>query len=471
MMQGMTHRVRFWTGAVAALLCGLAMRVWFARHYPWLTGDVLVYGAIAKNWLMSGTYGFSAAGGRVAPTLIRLPGYPLFVAVCFRLFGLEHYGSVMYMQIALDLCTCLLISALAGRLAGRRAAVAALWLTALCPFTANYTAAPLTETLSLFCVALGFYGLERWRMAGLGWNRWLWVTAWAMLYAVMLRPDQGLLAAAILPAMLWLQYRGADGRGWRPALPVAAAVLCIVLPFVPWAWRNWHTFHVVQPLAPRYANDPDETVARGFQRWYRTWAIDFDSTEEVYWNYDGNMVNLSDLPSRAFDSTDQYNRTSALLARYNDALSDDPDLEDAFNALASERDGAHPVRSFVLLPLARLADMWLRPRTEMMQIPLEWWQWRGGHVKTALFALGYAALNLAYLVLAGVGLWIWRGRGWSGRRVLGLSMLAFVALRCLLLTTLDNSEPRYVLECWPVVTLLAAMTVARWGSRCDEVSA
>ena len=33
----------------------------------------------------------------------------------------------------------------------------ALWLAALCPFTANYVAMPLTETLSIFCVALGLY--------------------------------------------------------------------------------------------------------------------------------------------------------------------------------------------------------------------------------------------------------------------------------------------------------------------------
>jgi hypothetical protein len=36
-----------------------------------------------------------------------------------------------------------------------------------------------------------------------------------------------------------------------------------------------------------------------------------------------------------------------------------------------------------------------------------------------------------------------------------------VVLRCALLWTLDNSEPRYTLECFPVVILLAAMAWAR----------
>jgi hypothetical protein len=40
-------------------------------------------------------------------------------------------------------------------------------------------------------------------------------------------------------------------------------------------------------------------------------------------------------------------------------------------------------------------------------------------------------------------------------------MLGFVALRCVLLLTLDNSEPRYTLECFPVVILLGSFAVAK----------
>ena len=36
----------------------------------------------------------------------------------------------------------------------RRVAIAGLWLAALCPFTANYTAVVLTETLVIFLTAL-----------------------------------------------------------------------------------------------------------------------------------------------------------------------------------------------------------------------------------------------------------------------------------------------------------------------------
>src|SRR5580698_7579509 len=108
--------------------------------------DSLIYGDIAKTWMQTGVYGFGQGGGGALPTLIRLPGYPMFLAASFRLFGMEHYTAVMYAQSLIDLVTCLLVGALAGRLFGHRAGLAALWLAALCPFTASYAAYPLARS-------------------------------------------------------------------------------------------------------------------------------------------------------------------------------------------------------------------------------------------------------------------------------------------------------------------------------------
>jgi 4-amino-4-deoxy-L-arabinose transferase-like glycosyltransferase len=447
------------TGAypALALAAGLALRLWFVAHVGRVSGDTLIYGNIARNWMQHGVYSFTAPASVPAPTLIRLPGYPLFLMACFRIFGVEHYTAAMYVQCVIDLCSCVLIAALAGRLFGRRAAMAALWLSALCPFTAIYTAAPLTEVLTLFCIALTFYGLERWRSAGLAFNRWLWVTSVAMAYSVLLRPEQGLLAATVIPAMLWMARGGTELR--RPLLkafvPVAVAALCVVLPLAPWAVRNWRTFHVLQPLAPRYATDPGEFVPLGFQRWYRTWAIDFASTEEVYWNYDSAPIWIGDLPGRAFDSDDQYARTEAALNEYNSVYNATPALDARFEALAEERIHADPVRYYVALPVARLLNMIFRPRAEMLEVPLEWWRWRE-HREMTLLAAGLAVLNLGYFVLGGVGLWRWRQSGWGPHLALAWAMLGFVILRCALLLTLDNSEPRYTLEFFPLLIV--------WGS-------
>jgi len=459
--------------AALALAAGLVLRLWFVTHAGRIDGDTLIYGNIARNWLQHGVYGFAQTPKGIAPTLIRLPGYPFFLAACFSLFGVGNYTAVMYLQCIIDLFTCLLIAALAHRLLGPRTAMTALCLGALCPFTAAYAAAPLTETLTLASIALTFYALQRWRASGPGFNPWLWVTAVSMAYSVMLRPEQGLLPAAVIPAMLWMVLRSSKRSADQPsppaivarrallraATPVLLAALCVVLPLAPWALRNWRTFHVLQPLAPRFATDPGETVPVGFQRWYRTWAIDYASTEEVYWNYDSAQIDIADLPNRAFDNDDQYARTAALLADYNENYNATLELDARFAALARERIHADPVRYYIALPVARLLNMALRPRAEMLPISLDWWNWKE-HRRETEFATLFAALNLAYFVLGAVGLWLWHRRGWGPDTPLVWSMLGFVLLRCALLLTLDNSEPRYTLELFPLLTLWASSLVS-----------
>ncbi|HEY0163527.1 MAG TPA: glycosyltransferase family 39 protein [Edaphobacter sp.] len=442
-----------------ALALGLALRLVFVYATPRIAGDTLIYGDIAKNWMQHGVYGFADSSAGPVPTLIRLPGYPIFLALCFRIFGDDRYSAVMLVQCFIDLGTCLLLADLARRLFNRRAAEIVLWLGVLCPFTANYVAAPLTETLTLATIAVAFYGIYRWQQQGSGWNRWLWIIAASLAYSLLLRPEQGLLAAAVLPAMLWIVVR----RGsWNPAnlAPIAVAALCVVLPLLPWTVRNWRTFHVVQPLAPRYATDPGEMVSRGFQRWFKSWAIEFASTEDVYWNWDSAAIDIDDVPTRAFDTDEQYNRVEALLKEYNEDNNATPRLDAAFASLADERVADDPIRYYLALPFARLADMVLRPRTEMMPIDLEWWK-GSRHPGQTLFAGGYALLNLAYFALGGLGLWRWKKRGWDGYSALAWSMAAYLLLRCLLLMTLDNSEQRYTLEFFPLLVLWAGALFPR----------
>ena len=467
---------RLWV--CAALAAGLLLRLWFIRHYALVTGDSLLYGDIAKNWLLHGVYGFTdtnAAGAMVVrPTLIRLPGYPLFLAACFRLLGMEHYGAVMAVQAVVDLLTCGLVDLTAARLFGRRAAMAALWLAALCPFTANYTAAPLTETLTLNAMALVFYAFVRWQQAGCAKDMWLWMVGAALAWSVLLRPEQGLLCVAVLPAM-WFAARRAHRLNrtfYRTVLPVALVALCAVLPLAPWTARNWRTFHVFQPLAPKDAVDPGELDPAGFNRWFRSWGVEFESTEAVYWNYGGFPIAMSDLPQRAFDmgspeaTAEMQAQTAALLADYNRTMVITPAIDARFAALARERIESHPALNSAGLPLTRLADMALRPRLELLPAPLDWWRWRIYRRQT-VFAGAYATLNLAYLALGLAGFVAWRRRGWVGAdgssfAPLAFAMTAAIVLRCALLLTLDNSEPRYTLEFFPVLLVFAGALFARW---------
>jgi hypothetical protein len=470
------------------MLAGLLLRLWFIHHLARVAGDSLLYGDIAKNLLLHRVYGFTEPGLTpgsimIRSTLIRLPGYPLFLAVCFRVFGMENYRAALYVQVAADLLTCWLCAALAGRLFGRRAFLPVLWLAALCSFTASYVATPLTETLVLTSIALAFYGFARWQQAGAGYNRWLCPIAAALAWSILLRPEQGLLAAAVVPAMAWASLATSERRvePLRYAAPVLVAALCIVLPLVPWAVRNWHTFQVFEPLAPRSATDPGEQQPSGFNRWYRTWGIEFVSTANAYWNYQSDRIEVEDLPERAYalscmghpgsgqvDASGLHGRTVALLNDYNQNTAPSPVIDARFAELAQERIQASPICYYVVLPVARLLDMTLRPRTEMADIPLDWWK-LSEHPAGTVWAAAYVGVNFVYVVIGLAGLMVWRRRGWLGAREIAWAMAGSVFLRCALLLTLDNSEPRYTLEFFPVLFVWAGGLFARSEHRRTDV--
>jgi 4-amino-4-deoxy-L-arabinose transferase-like glycosyltransferase len=438
-------------GIVAAVL----VRLYCIHFHPHILGDAMVYGDLARNMLQHHTFAITEPN-RIRPTLIRLPGYPLLMAACFAVFGIGNYYSVVYVQLILDVASCCFVASLAARLFGKRAGLIALWLAALCPFTADYVATGYTEIVSVFCVTLAFFSLERWHADlrhGRRWSNYLWPLAFALSFGCLLRPDRTLLAAAVVAAMIWLAWHTSA----RPRALTQIAIVCLIiaLPLAAWAVRNSRVFHVIQPLAPKYANDPGDIVNYGFNRWYRTWAIEFESTFDIYWTWDGSVMNFGDLPSRAYDLPGERDRTAAIFAEYNRETSATPDVDSAFAALAAERVRAHPFQYYVELPVARLVNMWLRPRTEMDDVPLDWWRFnddRLGCIEAA--TLGF--VNLAYLALAAFGLWCWRKQAWLGQRVLAFSMIGFVLLRSALLLTVDNSEPRYTLDCYPIVILLAA---------------
>ncbi len=451
-----TAALPYWSGAFA-LLAGLSYRLFFIRVYPEYDGDTGVYGTIAKNILFHHAY---ALDKPFHLTLIRLPGYPLFLALIFKIFGMDCYGVVRYIQAFTDLASCLLIAAFVRDHVGRGAALWALWLGALCPFTADYTAVPLTETNSIFCVALGILAsgrvIAQIRSTGrLPW-KWLVLTSLALSCAILFRPDGVLLSAAVLPGIWWYArpHRLPD-RSRNVSLQAALiCALLVAVPFVPWTIRNYRAFHVFQPLAPRYATDPGEDPLPGYVRWTKTWLAEYVSSPEVYWRGDDISIDVHMLPSRAFDSPEEYRQTEKLIADYNVDTTITPELDARFAALAEQRVARRPFRYYVVLPLARLADMALRPRTELLSdaLPIRWWEWRE-HPAGSAIAILYGLLNAALLAVALIG--------FARRRVPFAAMLAaYIVLRCVLLMTMENADPRYTLEWFPILIVAAAVAVA-----------
>jgi dolichyl-phosphate-mannose-protein mannosyltransferase len=450
---------------LVAALAGVALRILFIFRFPAITNDSFVYGDIAKNWLQHGIYGLSGPN-EISPTYIRLPGYPAFLAAVFAIFGMEHYRAALVLQMFVDVGTCFVIADMSRRLISRRAAKAAFVLAALCPFLASYAAAALTETLEIFFTALALdlviAGLQNTRSLRPWWGCGLAVGA-----ATLLRPDGGLLLMAIelyLLALLVRQWKSSTRAGapapQRTAVPHDQPVTHLLraglivgfvslAPLVPWAMRNLHTLHRFQPLAPRYANEEDEFVPMGFNRWVKTWIADYASVEEIYWPVPGDTVDAEKLPAHAFDSDSQRRQTVRLLEDYNAPLHVTPELDRRFEALAEERIRQAPLRYYLWLPLLRIADMWLRPRTETMPSDTRWWEFNDDPWGSVL-AVTMGIVGLVFVGLALAGLVKIRT---TAVPFLGL-LLTFVLLRTLFLGTLENPEPRYTLECYPVVILL-----------------
>jgi hypothetical protein len=436
---------------------GLGLRLFFYFKFPHVTGDTLVYGDIAKNWLDHGIFGLTHSEG-VRPTLIRLPGYPAFLAACFVLFGKEHYNAVLLAQIVVDVITGFVVADVARRTVSPSAARIAFLLAVVCPFTANYTAAPLAETLSIFFAAVALdaaaAALIRQEQGSSVWSAWSGCGV-AIACAILLRPDGGILLIALGLYLVSRMWRSPAERA--PLIWAGALVLALSLaPLVPWTIRNWRDFHRLQPLVPQSASDPDEFTPDGFDKWVRTWAADYVSNEEVYWQVPDERIEISSLPTRAFDSPRQYAETQALVNDYNQALVVNPKLNEQFLLLAKQRIREAPLRYYLWLPVLRIADMWLRPRTEMLPLNSRWWEF-ADDTRSSVIAMLWGVLNLLFVAAAALGVILG-----PRPRYLGL-MLLFVLLRSAFLGTLPNPEPRYTLECYPVVLVLGAAWISGWS--------
>jgi 4-amino-4-deoxy-L-arabinose transferase-like glycosyltransferase len=452
---------------LAATLVALALRLVFVLHFPAVVDDSRLYADIAENWLQHGIYGITNSG-EIVPTLSRLPGYPAFLAATFAIFGQNNFRAVLLIQVLFDLGTCFLIADLTRRMFYDRAAKAAFALAALCPFFANYAAAALTETLEIFFTALAL-DLAIFGLAGIRDHpssmrtSIIWLACGLSVGAcILLRPDGGILVAAIAVYLFLLFLRRnskslstsefpAEARS--RALPILSAAIFLTLgafsPLVPWTLRNLHTLHKFQPLAPRYANDSDELVMAGFNRWTKTWIADYTSVQEIYWKVPGDAIDITRLPRRAFDSSQQREEIQQLFADYNQDRDFTPELDARFGALASARIHSAPLRYYLWLPALRIADMWLRPRTELLPSDPRWWEFDDEPLWLAV-SITFGLINLAYVATAVAGLL-------RSRHVYGIGLMAlFLVIRSMFLATLENPEPRYTLECYPLIIVAAA---------------
>jgi 4-amino-4-deoxy-L-arabinose transferase-like glycosyltransferase len=533
---------------VLLLLTALSFRVAVARFLANDTpDDGKVYAQIARNILEQHVYSIETEAP-YNPTLIRLPGYPLFLSGVYALFGHTDNGAVRVVQALIDTATCALIALVAflwqpDEKRKRRSSICALALAAICPFTTIYVATILTETITMFLVVAmcltTTLALQS-KKAGNALALWI-ATGLIAGTAVMFRPDSGLFALAIgLTLVVAVLGRASDVKlsSWRWDVlyrsarasyigAVFSLAFCLVL--VPWTVRNSRVFHLFQPLAPAHAEMPGEFVPRGYFHWLRTWIDDGRYIGPVLWSLDSAPIKLGDIPDRAFDSAEERQRVGALLDKYNhpseepdlftdqadsskpsdsngeakkddesdqaDNGSDDeddqgddedktdenapadqasdqsvemtPEIDAGFAQLARERVAHHPFRYYVWLPLKRAHTLWFDTHSQYYPfegelLPLDDLDYT---IHQQYWLPLFAFLTLIYSLL---GIWggyfLWQTRDFNARLWVLLAAL-MVLIRVGFFATLENPEPRYVVEVFPLLALLGGIALTQIGRR------
>jgi hypothetical protein len=531
-----------------------------ARFYPNDSpDDGKLYSQMARNVLEQHVYSHDTESP-FAPSLIRLPGYPLFLAGIYSVFGHNDNSAVRIVQALIDTATCGLIALVAfwwepDEKRRRSTSIAALTLAALCPFTTIYVATILTETPTMFfAVAMCLTATLALRASSGRNTLWLWLATGLLAgAAVMFRPDSGLFALAIgITLVVSTLSRASDMklskkreellyRSARASYLGAAFSLAFCLVLVPWAIRNYRVFHLFQPLAPAHAEMPGEFVPRGYFAWLRTWIDNGRYIGPVLWSLDSSPIKLTDIPDRAFDSAEEKMRVAALLEKYNhpnpeSALftappdsekpagpdsqpspneesesaspadeaspeaspgdeSDDegndeedstdqsdesassdqpgdqsvemtPEIDAGFAQIARERIARHPLRYYAWVPLKRAHSLWFD--THSQYYPFEGELLPLGNldydIHQQYWLPLFAALTAIYTLLGIAGGWfLWQtGRLVSRQWVVLAALLVF--LRIGFFATLENPEPRYVVEIFPFLTILGSIAVVRIGN-------
>jgi len=422
------------------LLLALAVRVGFVVAFPDPLEETR-YRPIAVN-ILEGNGFSSDTSAPYRPSEAAVPAYPLFIAAVYAVFG-HNVSAVMWLQVVLDLATCLLVAFLSFSLAPERLkSSAALWALTIYGIFAwpafVWVARVYAETSTIFftmvAIALCALALRKgsryWFGAGL-----------ACGLAILTRPDSVLLLIAIV---LFLLIQLARERQRRFASGVFAFCLAVGLVLAPWVIRNYVSLGKFQPLASEYGQPRDAYFPTGYLWWVRTWIKDethFDYAFNPAWSPESTFFDPERLPPGTYDSEEQRVRLTGLITRFNQAQLITPDLDQEFRDLAYDRIKRAPLRFFVLLPLYRAASMWLTGFSTR-------------HTTSQVLIL--RVLSVLPIHLAGIlGLaFMWR------RQPLAMLLALIVLVRTGFMSYHYAPETRYMAEIYPLMIAACGVTVA-----------
>jgi hypothetical protein len=211
------------------------------------------------------------------PTLIRLPGFPIFIAAVYAIFGHGNDMAVRIAEAFVDTATCVVAAALSVSLDRGRSESAAQCDVDVCIGRHMSICGDLRGDASYRNSDDVFHGCDDARSHTSSLDRrrgektlvWWVVTGLLAGASVMLRPDSGLFALGIGLAIVAVELfsRGEKlsarlfGAGWKGA----AFSIAFLVVLLPWTIRNYEVFKLFQPLSPAHAEMPGEFVGSRLQ--------------------------------------------------------------------------------------------------------------------------------------------------------------------------------------------------------------
>jgi 4-amino-4-deoxy-L-arabinose transferase-like glycosyltransferase len=234
-----TNKLRkyFWIFLCVVMISRLMIWALIPEHpQRFLEVDSPSYTDPAEALIADGRY--NTEPGSDTPETLRPPGYPVWLASVFLLFG-KSAQAVVLSQVFLFLGTLILTYALTEKMFGLRPAWIAVILLALDPSSLSYTFKILTETLTAFLTiwfaycAFGFYQSRGKFYFGMG-------AGLSLALVTLVRPTTYYFIPLLVIAFAVFLFR--EKMGWKKMLSgLVVTFLPILILVGGWQWRNLET--------------------------------------------------------------------------------------------------------------------------------------------------------------------------------------------------------------------------------------
>lgn len=252
--QSRASAIRVWLGLAGILAIGLLLRVGYLTEFrthpdftvPQVDADFHDYwarGLAFSDWTLRG---FHPDPEIRATPYFRPPGYPYFLAALYRMTGPSYLGPRL-LQSILGLLNAVLVFALARRLFGAGAALAAAAMVATSWILLYFDFEFQEPTLFITLVLLFAHAAARWTEGRSDRDpRWPLAMGLLLGFAALVRPNSLLLVPPFALWMLWVARRREAPWPWRG---LVLLLLGAGLAILPATIRNWRVAHDFVPIS------------------------------------------------------------------------------------------------------------------------------------------------------------------------------------------------------------------------------